>query len=289
MIWQHAALLTLAFAAAAALVRLFGGRRASVWIWQATVVVALYTVWQIALDALVVSTTGAVAHGRGIVRVERWVHLPSERWFQSLFLHDRPVMDAANRFYANVDFPVMGVCLLWLWWRHRDRYRPLRLVLVLTSAFAAVVQAVPFAPPRLLPGLGVVDAGVLYHYAVYSPGGLSQPGQLTSMPSVHVAWAGFVAYAAISASRSKWRWLILLYPIATIVVVVVTGNHYWLDGIAGLALLALADGLVRLDIWHRLYRGISERGGGRRGADSGIEGGDAVPSSAGAREPASGA
>jgi hypothetical protein len=39
---------------------------------------------------------------------------------------------------------------------------------------------------------------------------------------------------------SKWRWLWLLHPIITFTVVVVTANHYWLDGIVVLLLLGVS-------------------------------------------------
>ena len=41
-------------------------------------------------------------------------------------------------------------------------------------------------------------------------------------------------------SRSRWRWLALAYPLLTLLAVVVTANHYWLDGVAAALLLALA-------------------------------------------------
>ncbi len=43
-----------------------------------------------------------------------------------------------------------------------------------------------------------------------------------------------------SLSRSRWRWLALTYPALTMLAVVVTANHYWLDGLAAALLLALA-------------------------------------------------
>ena len=58
------------------------------------------------------------------------------------------------------------------------------------------------------------------------------------MPSVHVGWAILVAIAVITVSRSRWRWLALLYPVLTSVAVVVTANHYWLDGVAAAVVLA---------------------------------------------------
>ena len=59
------------------------------------------------------------------------------------------------------------------------------------------------------------------------------------MPSVHVGWALIVAIAVITVSRNRWRWLAAAYPVLTLLVVVVTANHFWLDGIAAGLLVAL--------------------------------------------------
>ncbi len=60
------------------------------------------------------------------------------------------------------------------------------------------------------------------------------------MPSVHVAWALLVGFGAVMVSSSRARWLVLAHPIVTVLVVVATGNHFWLDGILAAALLAVA-------------------------------------------------
>jgi PAP2 superfamily len=59
------------------------------------------------------------------------------------------------------------------------------------------------------------------------------------MPSVHVGWALIVAIAVITVSRSRWRWLAAAYPVLTLLVVVVTANHFWLDGIVAALLVVL--------------------------------------------------
>ena len=55
-----------------------------------------------------------------------------------------------------------------------------------------------------------------------------------------------MALIIIVAARSPWRWLALLYPIATLWVVVVTGNHFIIDGVASLVLLGIAVGITML-------------------------------------------
>ena len=66
------------------------------------------------------------------------------------------------------------------------------------------------------------------------------------MPSIHIGWALLVALVAVATARSRWRWLALAYPALTTLAVVVTANHFWLDGIAAAALLALALGAQRV-------------------------------------------
>ncbi len=114
MPWQQSALLAVALVVVAGLARHYGGRRGrrlAPWLWQSAVVLALYTLWQIALDALVTSTAGAVEHGGGLDHAERWLHFPTEAAFQALLLPHPLVVQAANAYYADVDFPVLGACL----------------------------------------------------------------------------------------------------------------------------------------------------------------------------------
>ena len=91
--------------------------------------------------------------------------------------------------------------------------------------------------PRLLPATGVIDAARVLGQSVYAPNGLHDYTQLSAMPSVHVGWAVLVAVVVIAASASRWRWLILAHPAVTIAAVVVTGNHFWLDGIVAAAMV----------------------------------------------------
>jgi hypothetical protein len=79
---------------------------------------------------------------------------------------------------------------------------------------------------------------VLYHQSVYASVGGFDADQLSAMPSVHVGWAILVAILIISTATSRWRWLALAYPALTLLVVVVTANHFWMDGIVAAALLA---------------------------------------------------
>lgn len=226
---------------------------------EAAVLSVAYAAWQLLLGALVTGTSGAVGRGRWLWQAERDLRVPSEGWFQQPFVHHHLLGRAADAYYGAAHFTVMGLFLAWMFVRHRDRYPRVRAELILVTAAAAFVQAIPVAPPRLVPGIGVVDLPHLLGQSVYGGNGLTDPGQLIAMPSVHVAWAGLVALGAYGATRSRGRWLGPAHLVVTVAVVVGTGNHYWADGAAALVLLA---GAVLLTRWAPLAAAARTRPAG---------------------------
>jgi multisubunit Na+/H+ antiporter MnhF subunit len=115
-----------------------------------------------------------------------------------------------------------------------------RALLVMLTAACLFIQLIPVAPPRMLPSDGMIDTGVLYGQSVYGSIAGFNPDELSAMPSVHIAWALLIGITVVRCARSRWRWLALAYPAATTLVVVVTANHFWADGIVAGALLILA-------------------------------------------------
>ncbi len=225
------------------------GRILRPWAKELTVTLVLYGFWQYAGKLSLGQVNQALARGRAIWHVERALHLPSERTTQAAFLHSRLALQAFNDFYAFIHTPALAVCLVWLFVRHREHYPPVRTVLAAVTGASLAIQLFPVAPPRLLPLLGIVDTGALIGPRVYSPGA---PGldQLSAMPSLHVGWSLIIAGSIIWVGRSRWRWLAVGYPILTLLAVVVTGNHFWLDGIV-VAVLCLAATLIVAKVYVR--------------------------------------
>lgn len=247
--WQDAAFSAVGTAAAT---RVLGRKttraaRAFVaWTRELTIMFALYSLWQLAGDLSVGQPGGAIGRGRSIAKVESWFHLPSEASVQRLVIGDHELVRLMNYYYAGFHIAITGTCLVWVFARHRDRYPPVRNVLALATGASLLIALIPVAPPRLVPGLGIVDAGRLIGPTVYPP--TVRPGldQLSAMPSVHVGWAVVVAGAVIYTLRSPWRWFAVAYPACTTWIVVVTGNHFWADAIVELAICALALLAVRM-------------------------------------------
>jgi hypothetical protein len=204
---------------------------------ETAVIAVLYGLWQLAGDISVTGTGAAYQRARWIDRVEHDLPLPSERSVQHLILGHRLVVEGANLYYAAMHMTMMLTFLIWLFVRHRDQYRPVRQVMAWTTLGCLAVQLLPVAPPRLLPGSGIADTGLIYNQSVYSNG--LAIDQLSAMPSVHVAWAVVVGYYVWRISPSRWRFIGPAHSVITIFVVVATGNHWWLDGVVAIAILAI--------------------------------------------------
>jgi PAP2 superfamily len=175
----------------------------------------------------------ALGHASQVWSFERAVHLPSELAVQHLLLRSGGLVSAANSYYAWVHFPITGLFLVWLWWRDREAYGPIRRILVVMTGIALVIHTTyPLAPPRMMTALGFVDTGRVFGPYVYAKTDMVA-NQYAAMPSLHVGWALVVALGVITVMRTRWRWLALLHPTITVLVVVGTANHYWLDGIVG--------------------------------------------------------
>jgi hypothetical protein len=220
-------------------------RAAAAWSGELAVMLALYALWQLAGSLSLGGAAGAVKRGADIYRAERALDLPSEAALQRIFLGQHWLLRGFNLYYVGLHVAVTGAVIVWVFARHRDAYPVIRNTLALATAACLMVALIPVAPPRLVPGLGLVDTGRLVGPTVYPA--TDQPGldQLSAMPSVHVAWALVAAIAVIYATHHRWRWAALLYPLATLTVVVVTGNHYWADGAAAALLVAGAYALSR--------------------------------------------
>jgi len=115
-----------------------------------------------------------------------------------------------------------------------------RNALIVAGVVGLVVfWAYPVAPPRMLPGYHDTAAATvpIFHSLLET----KAADQFASFPSLHVTWALWVAVATQSlARRRRWRAAVWAYPMLATVDVLATANHYLLDAVTALAVLALA-------------------------------------------------
>jgi len=189
----------------------------------------------------------AFTNAHRIMRWERAIGIFTEVDLQSTVLEKRAIIFTLNRYYFVAHFLGTAILLTWLFIRHRDMYGRVRRVLfAVTIGALALHVAFPLAPPRWFPEFGFIDTLQTYGPKVYDSGTVaSAANQIAAMPSLHVAWAIIAAWAIITALQSRWRWLAVIHPVAMILAVVVTGNHWWLDAAVASLLVATATQLDR--------------------------------------------
>lgn len=205
-------------------------------------------------------TRHAYRNGLGVLHVEQWLHIDVERAMQQAVLHLSWLLRAANVFYGSAHFGVTLLVFLWLLSRNPPvRFCYWRNVLAVGTLLALVGFAIyPTMPPRLFPatfgyidtlhsvgGLWSYNAGVLEH--------ISDP--YAAMPSLHIVWATWCSCVLWQRFGHRVRRLLVLYPLATCLVVLVSANHWVLDLVVGWGIFLLAWGLV-----HALTRAGQARG-----------------------------
>jgi hypothetical protein len=245
--WQQAAAIAALLAAGwAGLLWSARAPRVRPFLREAALIIGLYALWQFAGSLSGSGTYSAVGRGQSIWNTERSLHVLSERTVQGWILPHPLIVQAANLYYDTMHFTVMICFLIWLFARHRDAYPRWRTTLALLTVSCLLIQLIPVAPPRMVPGTGMVDTALRYGQSVYGSVGGFDPDELSAMPSVHVGWAVLVAVCAVTVSRSRWRYLAVAHAVITVLVVVATGNHYWSDGAIAICLLLAALGAQRL-------------------------------------------
>jgi PAP2 superfamily len=211
---------------------------------EVALILALYAVWQIVGSKSNGGVDGAADAGLWVAQVQQNLFWPSEAYLQQMVLGNSFLVAVADWYYASLHVPVFVATLVWVMVMHRRDWPFARTTVVLLTGACLLVQFKPVAPPRLLPQLGVLDTAAENGRSVY--GAIAGANQYSAMPSVHIAWASAVALLVIVSARTSWRWLVIAYPIVTLWVVVVTGNHFILDGVVSVILLAFAVGVTLL-------------------------------------------
>jgi PAP2 superfamily protein len=209
---------------------------------------AAYVVYNLARWIFAGDLAPALEHARWIVELERATGVAVEGSVQQA-LDSGAASWVLSNVYLAAQFVVVPGALIWLYRRSPDVYRSLRNTLLATWLIAVPIFALfPVAPPRLA-DMGIVDT-------VSEQAGVALTGrstifynQLAAVPSLHVGFA--VAVGVAFAVVLRWRWakaLALLWGPLVSLSVIATGNHYFFDIAAGLAVTALGFAAGRLPI-----------------------------------------
>jgi PAP2 superfamily len=214
---------------------------------------------------------GSLARGRDRARtlldLERAIHLNVEASLNHAVSAHACLAVPMSLWYASLHYLVTPAVLVWIYCRRPDAYARARNVLAVATGLGLVgFLLAPTAPPRLM-GTGYVDT--LARYSEFgwwsthasAPAGLGRfTNELAAMPSLHVGWAVWVAWALYPLVSTPCRLTAIAYPAATSVVVIATGNHWVLDVLVGAAALPVAAAVVAFGPRvHRCRRAVPVR------------------------------
>jgi PAP2 superfamily len=212
---------------------------------EAAAALTLYGLYELTRALVVSDNTQADAHAHRLVALERSLHLFVESNVQRAVETLPGVTSLLGVAYLTLHLGVTAGVLLWLHQRRPDGFAFVRTALLLASGLALVGFFVyPTAPPRLA-GVGIADTVSGRHVdlnrglvsALYNP--------YAAVPSMHVGYALIVAMALLRHGRRLLvRVLGALYPQFVVLVIVATGNHFFLDAAAGALVAGLGAALA---------------------------------------------
>jgi hypothetical protein len=181
----------------------------------------------------------AFSNGYHVVDIETGVfHRLYELTFQQ-FVDQRHFLETLVSWtYWNSEFTVVGLAVLWVYLRRHDAFYRFRNSILLANVIGlAGYVLVPTAPPRVL-GIGFVDQ----HHD-----GLVQlaANPYAAMPSLHAADALIVGIVLAGVCRRWWvKAFWAVWPAWVWFAVMATGNHFWLDCMAGIVVALVAMAIV---------------------------------------------
>jgi PAP2 superfamily len=207
---------------------------------EAALVVTLYGVYELARGLVVGNTKAADRHADQLVALERSLHLFAEGKVQHAADALPGLAGLLGVAYLTLHLAVTAGVLLWLHQRRPTAFPFVRTTLLVSSALALVgFLAYPTAPPRLA-GIGIADTVSNGHVDLNHGLVSSLYNPYAAVPSMHVGYALIVAACLLRYGRGRLvRALGTFYPAFVLLVVVATGNHFFLDAAAGALVAAI--------------------------------------------------
>ena len=227
-------------------VRTFLARRDG--IAQIAVVLGAFAAYEAARLAMTPDWTQAFANAR---RIEAWEAALGFAWEQSLqraFLAIPDVVHFLNVFYFVGHFVFTGIFFFWLYHRARPGFRLFRNGYLVATAVSVLIHwQFPTAPPRLAMSELQDTLLVLSGIDIGSPTSSALSNPVAAVPSLHAAYAVGVGIGLLIYGRSHLvRLAGAVYPPLVLLTIVVTGNHFILDAVAGIAVLAAGFAVAML-------------------------------------------
>ncbi|WP_399884259.1 phosphatase PAP2 family protein [Streptomyces sp. BBFR51] len=231
--------------------RLRTPRRPRLW-FEILLIGLSYWTYSLVRNAVPEQRTAALRNADWIWRVEQQLGIAVEESVNHAVNSVTWLVVGMNYYYATLHFVMTLGVLVWLYRSHPGRYAATRLVLFATTGVAlAGYYLYPLAPPRLMNGGHFVDTVMVHQtWGSMASGDLkNMSNQYAAMPSMHIGWSVWCGLTIFALASVPWvRVLGLVYPVLTLVVIVATANHFWLDAVGGVMCLAFGYGVAL--VWY---------------------------------------
>jgi membrane-associated phospholipid phosphatase len=209
---------------------------------------------------------GMPLHESDILHVEKWFFGGVEPtiWLQHHLYDPAHVYwyDALCTLVYTSHFLATPILAAYLWLRDRAFWlRYISRVILLSAAGLTTYILFPQAPPWYAardglsePVLRLSTRGWLWFGgddidSFFKDAQKDGTNPVAAMPSLHAAFAVLVAITIMMRLRSRWRYLLALYPVAMGFTLVYTGEHYVLDLVVGAGYAFAVHGV--LTRWER--------------------------------------
>ncbi|HEY7269079.1 MAG TPA: phosphatase PAP2 family protein [Dehalococcoidia bacterium] len=208
---------------------------------EPVIIILAYIPYFLARAHAVENAGAAFQHTAEMIRVEQSLGIFKELSLQSAAFSFSLLIHVFNLIYFYGHWPVIILCGAYLFVKNPRVYTITRNAFLISGAVALILYALfPVAPPRLIPGFA--DTLSMTVPIEYDRSRLVNP--YAALPSLHVGWDLLIALGLfVGVHRWPVRTLALALPPLMLLATVITGNHFFMDGIIGAALAAMAFGL----------------------------------------------
>ena len=191
----------------------------------------------------------SLSRGLQIIDLEKRLGIFTELEWQAAFLPYDTLMDIANQVYAWGHYPVLAAIGTWLAIKNPSRFRFIRNVMLLSGVIGiAAYWLLPTAPPRLI-HLSGIDFGFVDTVHGSADVVYLQPApfvnDFAALPSFHFGWIALASAAIwVNTNNPFLRAFAVALSVVMVWAIVVTGNHFFFDMIAGGVVVAVCWILV---------------------------------------------
>ena len=205
-------------------------------LWDLALIVGAFVLYYLVRGAVVERAGEATSRAIRLLEMEKSMGLFWEGQMQAWIISSEITVRVFNGIYVWAHFPVVAGVGLWLFFFHRPLFILFRNAFLISGGIGLIIfNLYPVAPPRLLFwGYGLIDTVAAYSPVNYDMQPVAFVNQYAAMPSLHFGWNLLLGIAIIYATKNlALRAFAVVMPISMALAVIVTGNHFILDVVAG--------------------------------------------------------